>query len=199
VLLLAGCGGEAEETPKAKPSVDLPTSNVAVPDGVTLTEPGTTLAFGQPGVVAYEPNPQRGSVLSMSVDSVQTGRIVDFAAYDLKADTKASTPYYVRTTVKNVGNGDLGGTAVPLLAADSRNTLIQQSTFNNTFERCPSRPLPVPFAPNQTAQLCLVYLVPAGGTLSHMSYRPLQEFEPINWKGAIAPPVVPPKPKKKKG
>ena len=81
-LLLSGCG-ESDEKPKAEPSVDLPTGDVEVPDGVTLTKAGTELEFEQPAVVAYEPNTRRKSVISITVDSVQAGRISDFASYHL--------------------------------------------------------------------------------------------------------------------
>ena len=199
VLALTGCGAEKPKSqPTASPSVDLPTGNVQVPEGVTLTKAGTTLALRQPAVVAYEPNSQRSSVLSLSVDAILTGRISDFAAYQLDARTRASRPYYVRVTVKNVGAGDLSRSPVPLLAVDTRNTLIQPSSFNNSFGRCPSQPLPAGFAPTHTVRMCLVYLVPAGGTLTAMSFRPLQAFEPIIWKGTIQPAPVPKKPATKK-
>ena len=74
-----------------------------VADGVTITEPGTELDFGAAATVAYEPNPRRGSVLSLAVSSVRQGRISDFAAYQVDAATKKSRPYYVRGVVKNVG------------------------------------------------------------------------------------------------
>ena len=197
VLAVSGCGGaeekgteKASSSPSASPSTALPTGNVEVPEGITLTEPGTALPFGQPATVAYEATSKRGSVLSMTVDSVQTGKISDFAAYQLDARTKASRPYYVRATLKNVGTGDLSGAAVPLLAVDTRNTLVQPSSFNNTFARCPSTPIPAGFTAGTSARLCLVYLVPGGGTLTEMSFRPLQAFEPITWQGEIKPPVV---------
>jgi hypothetical protein len=202
-LVVAGCGGDDGKKKQAgpttaSPSVDLPTGNVEVPDTVKLTEAGTALQFGQPAVVAYEPNTQRSSVLSMSVDSVQTGKIADFAAYQLDARTKASRPYYVRVTLKNVGTGDLSRSAVPLLAVDTRNTLIQPSSFNNAFKLCPSTPIPAGFTAGKSAALCLVYLVPSGGTLTAVSFRPLQAFEAITWKGTIKPPVIEKKPAKKK-
>jgi hypothetical protein len=175
--------------------VDLPTGNVEVPQDVDLTEAGTELEFGEPAVVAYEPNTRRSSVLSLQVDSVQMGRIADFSAYQLDARTRASRPYYVRATVRNVGSGQLGRAAVPLLAVDARNTLIQPSSFNNTFRRCPSTPLPAQFGPGRGARLCLVYLIPARGRLVEMSFRPLQAFEPITWTGAIRPAVQPKKQK----
>ena len=100
--------------------------------------------------------------------------------------------------MKNVGTGDLSRAAVPLLAVDTRNTLVQPSSFNNTFAKCPSTPLPAGFVASKTASLCLVYLVPGGGTLTQMSFRPLQAFEPIVWKGTIKPAVIKKKPTKKK-
>ena len=206
-LLLAGCGGDdggatkKKSSPSAEPSVALPTGDVKVPSGLKLTSPGTTLKFGQAAQVAYEANKKKASVLSLRVDSVQTGRIADFGAYQLDARTKKSRPYYVRATVANTGTGDLGGAAVPLLAVDTRNTLIQASSFSNTFKACPSTGLPRSFAAGKKASVCLVYLVPAGGTLSAVSYRPLQAFEPITWKGTVKPPARAAKAKggKKKG
>ena len=185
-LLLSGCG-ESDNKPKAEPTVDLPTGNVEVPEGITLTKPGTELDFKERAVVAYEPNTRRKSVVSITVESVQAGRISDFASYRLDDRTKNSRPYYARVSVKNVGTGDLGGAAVPLLAVDDNNTLIQPSTFNNTFAKCPSLALPAAFAADKSVRGCLVYLVPDKGTLVKMSYRPLQAFEPITWDGTITP------------
>jgi hypothetical protein len=206
-LLLSGCGSDSKDKPKAQPSVDLPTGHVTVPPEINLTEAGTALKFGQPARVAYEPNTRRSSVLALTVVSVQTGRIADFAAYQLDPRTKRSRPYYVRVLVRNIGTGDLSRSAVPLLAVDNHDTLIQPSTFNNNFAKCPSRPLPAGFGPKKSFRGCLVYLVPSGGTLVKMSFRPLQAFEPITWDGTIQPAPVKKtkkkqpdkKPSKKKG
>ncbi len=187
-LVLTGCGAEEQKSKaSASPSADLPTGNVEVPEGVDLTKAGTTLDFGEPATVAYEPNSRRSSVLSVTVESVKAGQIKDFAAYQLDKRTSASKPYYVRVSVKNVGTGDLSRAGIPLLALDSRNTLIQSSSFNNTFEKCPSTPLPAGFVADQKMRGCLVYLVPEGGKLTGLSFRPLQAFEPIVWKGEIEP------------
>jgi hypothetical protein len=190
-LVLSGCGddGSPKKT-QAKPSVSLPTGSVEVPDGVTLTKAGTALGFGEPAVVAYEPNTKRSTVLSLSVNGVQAGRISDFRDYQLDAATKKSRPYYVRFSAKNVGTGDVSRTAVPLLAVDDRNTLIQPSSFNNTFEKCPSKAFPAGFTAGKSFSGCLAYLVPGGGKLVEMSFRPLQAFEPITWKGTIKPPPL---------
>jgi len=195
-LVLSACGADGDKKPSSKPSVDLPTGNVEVPDGVTLTKAGEALSFRETATVAYEPNSARSSVIELSVDSVQAGRISDLAAYQLDDRTKKSRPYYVRVRVKNVGTGDLSRAPIPLYAVDSSNTLIQSSSFNNTFKRCPSTPFPAGFGAGKSVSGCLAYLVPAGGTLVQMSFRPLQNFEPITWKGTITPAVIK-KPEKK--
>lgn len=196
-VLLAGCGthDDSNDKARAKPSVQLPTGHVDVPTDVNLTEAGTTLRFGQTATVAYEPNVKKSSVLSMAVQGVQAGRIADFSSYQLDDRTRASRPYYVHVKVANVGHGDLSRAAVPLLAVDTRDTLIQPSSFNNRFDKCPSTPLPAKFTAGKSARLCLVYLVPDHGKLTEMSFRPLQAFEPIVWHGDIQPA----KEKKKNG
>jgi hypothetical protein len=187
-LVLSGCGGE--EKPTTKPSVTLPTSDVNVPAGVQLTKAGTELKFGEKATVAYEPNAERNTVLELTVNSAAEGTITDLGSYVLDERTKESTPYYVDVTVTNVGDGDVGQTPIPLWAVDDANTLIQASSFTNSFNRCPSTPLPTTFAPNATATTCLVYLVPDHGKLTGVSFRPLQAVAPIVWKGEVTPPAT---------
>jgi hypothetical protein len=194
-LVLSGCGAESKKKPTAQPTVDLPTGNVDVPSGVTLTKAGTQLKFGETATVAYQQNSQRSSVLALTVASVQKGRIADLAAYQLDAASKKSTPYYAHVTVKNAGTGDLSHAVAPIYAVDSENNLVQAVSFNNTFTKCPSTALPAGFTGGKSANLCLTYLLPAGRTLVEMSYRPLQQYEPITWKGTIAPAQIPPKKK----
>jgi hypothetical protein len=201
-LALTGCSvskkNDEAPTPKAVPSPSLPTGNVDVPSGVTLTPAGQTLKFGEPAAVAYQPNAQRNSVLQLSVVSVQKGLISDFASYQLNTQTKQSTPYYVKVAVKNVGTGDVSRTGIPLYAVDSSNSLNQQTSFNNTFAKCPSQPLPAGFTAGKALSTCLVFVLRPGQTLTKVSYRPLQAFPPISWEGTITPPPAA-KQKKKKG
>jgi hypothetical protein len=198
-LLLAGCGGGTGEKPTTKPSVSLPTGDVNVPSGVQLTKAGAQLKFGDKATVAYEPNAQRNTVLEMTVTAAAQGTIADLSSYVLDDRTKSSTPYYVNVTVTNVGDGDVGQTPIPLWAVDNANTLIQASSFTNSFSRCPSTPLPTTFAPNATLSTCLVFLVPEHGTLTGISFRPLQAVAPIIWTGTVTPAgSATPAPKNKK-
>lgn len=195
-LALAGCGGQ--EKPTTKPTVTLPTGNVNVPPGVELTKAGTDLKFGETATVAYEPNSQRNTVLQMTVNTATQGTIADLGSYVLDDRTKASTPYYVNVSVKNVGDGDVGQTPIPLWAVDDSDTLIQASSFTNAYTKCPSTPLPTTFAPNATVTACLVYLVPNHGKLTGISFRPLQAVAPIVWTGTVNPPATPAPTKKHK-
>jgi hypothetical protein len=197
-LALAGCGGGDGEKPTTKPSVSLPTGDVNVPAGVELTKAGAQLKFGEKATVAYEPNAQRNTVLELTVDKAAQGSVADLSSYVLDDRTKSSTPYYVDVTVKNVGDGDVGQTPIPLWAVDNANTLIQASSFTNSFSRCPSTPLPTTFAPNATVTTCLVFLVPDHGTLTGLSFRPLQAVAPIVWTGTVTPAATAPPAKKKK-
>jgi hypothetical protein len=197
-LVLSACGADSDKKPAASPTVDLPTGNVDVPSGVTLTKAGTELKFGETATVAYAPNSQRSSVLELTVASVQKGRIGDLAAYQLDPASKKATPYYAHVQVKNTGTGDLSHSIAPIYAVDSENNLVQAVSFNNTFTKCPSTPLPAGFTGGKTANLCLTYLLPTGRSLVEMSYRPLQQYEPITWKGTITPAIIKPSPKKTK-
>ena len=196
-LALSACGGGDGEKPTTKPSVTLPTANVSVPAGVTLTKAGTQLKFGDKATVAYEPNAQRNTVLELTVTGATQGSIDDLSAYVLDERTKASTPYYVNVSLTNVGDGDVGQTPIPLWAVDNDNTLIQASSFTNSFTRCPSTPLPTSFAPSATENACLVFLVPDHGTLTGLSFRPLQAVAPIVWTGTVAPSTPANSPAKK--
>jgi len=189
-LALSGCGGS--ETPKAKattPTVSQQTQ-VPIPSGVTLTDYGTELKFGDSATVAYAPNDERKSVLELTVLSAAKGTIADLSNYALEDRTRASTPYYVRVTVKNVGTGDVGRTPIPLFMVDNRNTLISASSFTNTYKKCPSVALPTTFGPQATLTTCLVYLAPDHGQMTGVSFRAVQEYAPIVWKGVVSVPAT---------
>lgn len=184
-LVLTGCGPDKDES-SDDPSPGAAPSEVTVPDGVTLSAYGTELKFGETATVGYAPNSNRATVLKLTVTSVTQGSVIaDLGGYSLNDKMRASTPFYVRVSVENVGIGDVGKTPVPLFLEDNRNALIGPSTFTDTFTKCPSTPFPTTFAPKAKATFCLVYLTPDHGTFSAMSFRPSQAFNPIRWTGEL--------------
>ncbi|NUR09774.1 MAG: hypothetical protein HOQ22_02215 [Nocardioidaceae bacterium] len=197
-LALSGCSGSADGggaasagtsgSESASSSSPSPSSTVSVPSDVDLTAEGSKLSFKQPANVIFEPTQNRGSVLRLNVASVRKGSLDDFKGFILDDRYKRNADYFYATvTVRNVGQGDVGGVAVPLWGVSSANTLLPAVNFTTTFAKCPSKKLPATFGPGDTLSTCLVYLSPNQGSLDAISYRPSQEFNPITWTGDLTP------------
>jgi hypothetical protein len=197
-LALAGCGGSSSSTPTAggsgssssqEPGSDQGgSSSRSVVDGVTLTAAGSQLKLGQTARVSWHPDQKTVGVLSMSVTKLLKMPISVFSDWRLDKATKKSTPYFVHVTVRNLGKSDLSGKPVPLYLLDQHNTLLQASTFQAVYPKCPSRPLPAKFKRGKKASVCLVYFAPHHGKLTAISFRPTQDFEAITWKGHVGGP-----------
>ncbi len=155
-----------------------------VPPRVSLTNAGQELDFGGSATVVFEPNQRTGTVLRLTVQQVTEGSIRDLSDFVLDSSVRSSTPYYVDVRVENVGEGQVGGFAVPLYGV-AGDTLLQASAFTTPFERCESEPLPDRFPGGRTFKSCLVYLVPEGERLEAVSFRPSQQVDAITWTGEI--------------
>lgn len=196
-LLLTACSDDSGSEPDAEGSSS-PTSSAGtasasatpylpVPDDVELTPQGSELEVGEEAVVAYEPKQGQVGVLSIRVDRLErTSFKESFSGWQLDKATKRSNPYFVRATVTNAGETNLGGMRLqPLYIVDGNNTLIEHSSFASRFDPCPSAPLPKKFGPGKKAEVCLVYLAPDKGDLTAVSFRPTQEFNPVTWTGEL--------------
>jgi hypothetical protein len=201
-LALAACGGADDRTapsPTPSPSVSAsPSSAVDVPPGVELTEVGADLSFGDTATVIFEPNQNRGTVLELTVEKAVRGNLKDFSGFILDDYTKTAAPFYVDVSVANVGEGDVGGAGIPVWGVDGENTLLPAASFTTTFRPCPSESLPKKFGPGSSFETCLVFLAPDKGTLEAVSFRPNQEFDPIEWTGEVTTPKPEPKKKSKR-
>lgn len=200
-LLLTGCtAGDEAAAPSSVPSSSspaqspaaspAPVSTVDVPSGVSLTDEGSKLGFGDSAEVIFEPTKRRGSVLRLTVRSVRQGRLRDFDGFILSDDyVRKASIYYARVTVRNVGDGNVGGVAVPLRGVDEADVLLPPVTFKTTFPQCPTRQLPARFAKGARLTTCLVFLAPDKGALAAVSYRPSQRFDPVTWSGTVRRPT----------
>ena len=161
------------------------TPYLPVPDGVELTPPGSQLSVGDSAVVAYHPRQDDVAALDIQVTSLEKAPIKAFSAWQLSDAQKRSSPYYVRATIENVGDTDLGGRAVPLYVVSDENVLLEATPFASSFKACPSTPFPEKFGPGKQAKVCLVYLMPEHGPLVAVSFRPEETFNPITWTGDV--------------
>lgn len=210
---LAGCSSDSSSTPPSvAPSTSTtptasptptptPTPTVKpylpVPDGVTLTEPGTELEVGDPATVAFRPRKGQVGVLKLTVRKLARVNIDALADWQLDDVAEGSSLFFVTVAVKNRGEKDLGGLRVPLYAAAGNKTLVESTAFKTLFKPCPSGPLPPRFNPDDQVKTCLVYLLPNAGKLAGITFRHDLKFDPITWTGEVEQPK--PKPKKPAG
>ena len=180
---LSSCSGDdngAGESSSESPTASGP--SVAVPAGVTLTDPGSSLDLGQPASVVYAAGPQRVSVLTVTVHKIVAGSMKkDFKNFVLSPRELKSTPYYVTATVHNAGPGRLGRAKVPLYGFDSTNTYFPASPIVGDLDVCKGGALPESFGPKATAQTCQVFIVGPGVKLDEVELRPNNSAEPIRW------------------
>lgn len=200
-LVGAGCSGDADTTgpstgpstgPTAGPTAGSPAPpDQALPEGVSLTEPGTRLGHGQPATVSWRPGADAVAVVDLQVDRVRQAPRRAFAGWQQDEAMSRSRPYFVEVLVENRGESDLGGLPLPLFLLDDHGTYGTPWTFEGDFEACPSGPLPRRFAPGEEAQLCLVYLAADHGTIEAMAFAPDAGAEPITWRGEVTGPGQP--------
>lgn len=198
---LAGCGSEDPEGdagPKPSASATEPSTYLEVPDDVTLTEPGTALALGQPGVVAFERRQDEVGVLSVTVSRIErTSFSESFKGWNVDATTAARTPYFVRVKVTNGGETDLGGMRLDnVLWADDGTTREAPNYYTAQQQPlCVGGPLPAAFPAGTTAELCQVYFLAPGRTLQQVSFLPFGGLDAVTWSGPVGAVTKPAKKK----
>lgn len=179
---------EPSQTPSATVEQTVTESPVPaelpVPDGVVVTEPGTELALGASATLAWQPRQEQVGVVEAEVRDVERTTFErSFSGWQLDDATRATTPWFVRVALRNVGEEDLGGRAVPLYGLGSSGRLIQASGFATRFDPCPGNgAFPASFAPGQQGERCLVLLVPEGEELEGVAFRPADAVEAIVWE-----------------
>jgi hypothetical protein len=171
-------------------------SSLPVPEGVELSPQGSQLEVGETATVAYELRQGVVGVLDIRVSRLEkTSFKKSFVGWDLDQGQQKSNPYFVRATITNRGDTDLGGKKVPLYIVDGTNTLVEATTFASAFPPCEPGSFPKKFKPGRKMKVCLVFLSPKKGDLTAVSFRPTQEYDPITWTGELEKPK-PPKPDK---
>jgi hypothetical protein len=209
-LALTGCGGDksadSDPTSTGSSSGSSPGSptytetvdpneayGLNLPTGVQLTPLGSDLKVGQTARVAWQPDKKTVGVLAVKVTKLRQGTLKDFAGFTLDDRTKQSTPYYVDAKVRNIGISDLSGVPTPLYLVDGHDVLVAASTFQSTFKPCAAQPLPEKFKEGATTRVCLVFIAANHGTLKAVSFRPTQDYAPIDWTGSVVKSTKKPK------
>ncbi len=202
--LVAGCGGSDDGKDKGKDEASAGAESgdedyVPVGDDVELTPPGTSLELGEAGVVGWQPRQDAVAVAEVSVDRIDVTSFEEsFEGWIIDDEMKTQTPYFARVSVTNVGEDDLGGRDVPLYAVDDTGILVRPTMFQEeTFEPCPGGALPKRFPADDTAKLCLVFLLAEDRELEAVAFQPA-EADAISWTGEVTEIKRPAKGKKGK-
>lgn len=195
-VVLTGCGPGGSESDGAGPGKsgtrgsDLaPTSGVggdeAEPEATPTTEPGTELEVGESARLSWSPTQRLHGEIEVEVTSLErTSYRRSFGDWVLTEQMKGKKPYFVRATVRNVGEQGLGDRAVPLFGLTEDNTPYEAASFDASFPACGPARLPKKFKPGDTLEACLVILVPSQKKFIGATYR-IGDAAPVTWTGPV--------------
>ncbi|MFY0409750.1 hypothetical protein [Solicola sp. PLA-1-18] len=187
VLAVSGCSSD-DGADAPEPSAPASTSASPSPSaaGVSLTGGGTELALGAPATALLRRGDQDPGVVSVTVTAATAGTTADLADFGVDGAAATSQPVYVKVRAQNLGQVDLAGATVPLTVVDAAGEQWSTTPVVGQFAPCPTAVLPTPFAAGATADLCQLYLLPAGGTVASVQLRSESLAEPITWTVAPA-------------
>jgi hypothetical protein len=159
----------------------------AAPSKHGVTAPGTKLSVGQSARVPYHkagaPGTAPSSTLAVTVQSFDKGSLSDFNGIELDATQKASTPYYVKVHVTNLGPGaiDVDGSAAAIEGVDSTGNNQSSVTFIGDFPRCHDAASTTPIPSGKGYDDCLTFLIPGG--IKAISYNGSDAYidSPVTW------------------
>jgi hypothetical protein len=196
---LAACGGGSSSSSTASGSAT--TASVArVPAATSsatttavssksggITAPGTKLSVGKTARVPYHKAGASGtapsSTLAVTVQSFDKGSLSDFNGIQLDATQKASTPYYVKLHVTNLGPSaiDVDGSAAAIEGVDSTGNNQSSVTFIGDFPRCHDAASTTPIPSGKGYDDCLTFLIPGG--IKAISYNGTDSYidSPVTW------------------
>ena len=158
--LLGGCsdddkGPDAGESdspsgPRRRRRSESTEPSLPVPEGVELSPEGSQFEVDDTATVAYELRQGVVGVLDIRVSRLEkTSFKKSFVGWDLDQGQKNANPYFVRATITNRGETDLGGKQVPLYIVDGTNTLVEATTFASSFTPCEPGVVPQEVPPGQ--------------------------------------------------
>ena len=211
VAALTGCGSEDKKSDEATdeksvtstPSATAaaPASYLPVPDDVQLTPPGTVLDLGEHAVVAFNPRQDEVAALALTVRKIErTSFQESFAGWTVDDVTAARTPYFVRFSVVNVGDDELGGRTLTNLLWINDGSTLNAANFYTAQQQplCAGGTLPAAFGTGGTVEMCAVYYLAPAQSFETVTFQPPGGLDPVSWQGAISPVTKPAPPKKGK-
>jgi hypothetical protein len=188
VIAVAGCTAPGDTGQRLASNASRATTSAAsTPTATTsavepgTTPPGTKLALGRPAEVRFATNAAHDSLIKLTVDAIQRGKLTDLRQFRLSQSARSSGLFYVTAQVTNTGDGDLGGQMLRLGGKVAPGLVVPPVMLGTTFRRCDGSPLPSPFVFGDRAEVCLVFFAPRHGTVGAVQWRPTDDVKPITW------------------
>jgi hypothetical protein len=165
------------------------TSSAAAGGGATAA-PGASLKTGQAATVPFTTTLKSGKTgptykLSVQVQSMDKGTLADFNGVQLDATEKASTPYYVKAKITNLGPGKINTSGsdpgIQIEGVDKTGETQQSVTFFGDFPKCDEKSAPNPLAAGSSFETCLTFLIPGG--ITKVAYTGTESYieKPVTW------------------
>jgi hypothetical protein len=159
-------------------------------DGGNTAAPGTSLKTGQSATVPFATTLKSGKdgpayKLSVQVQSMTKGTLADFNGIQLDATEKASTPYYVKAKITNLGPGKIATSdndpGIQIEGVDKTGQTQQSVTFFGDFPKCDETSPPNSMGVGSSIETCLTFLVPGG--ITKVAYTGTESYidKPVTW------------------
>ena len=166
------------------------TSSAAAGAGGATAAPGTSLKVGASATVPFATTLKSGKdgpsyKLSVQVQSMTKGTLADFNGIQLDATEKASTPFYVKAKMTNLGPGKINTSdndpGIQIEGVDKTGQTQQSVTFFGDFPKCDEKSAPNPMGVGSSFETCLTFLVPGG--ITKVAYTGTESYidKPVTW------------------
>lgn len=173
LTLVAGCSGSDDSAAEPKPDFE-------VPSGVTLTDPGATLAFGEGAAVGY-PDPGQ-TALTLRVDAIAKAKPADLRLYNVSGTT-GKQAYYVTVTMGNRGPADATfPDGLPWWVHVDGDVLVPPSTMPAGFTACAAPKTGSPMPVGRATTGCLVFFVARATTIESVDFQPGDVTTAVRWR-----------------
>ena len=158
--------------------------------GGATAAPGTSLKLGKAATVPFTTTLKSGKngptyKLSVQVQSMDKGTLTDFNGIQLDAAEKASTPYYVKAKITNLGPAKIdtesNDPGIQIEGVDKTGETQQSVTFFGDFPKCDEKSAPNPMAAGSSFETCLTFLIPGG--ITKVAYTGTESYidKPVTW------------------
>ena len=189
-LGVAACGSSASSGGATQSATSSAAQTAAATSSAAAAAPGTDLKLGQTATVSFATTLKSGEDgpsyrLRVQVESMDRGTLADFNGIQLDAAEKASTPYYVKAKITNVGPGKIATSdndpGIQIEGVDKTGQTQQSVTFFGDFPKCDEKSAPSSMGAGASFETCLTFLVPGG--ITKVAYTGTGSYidKPVTW------------------